>query len=98
MRRTTTRRRAKPARSWVFRAGRYLGNAIWVGIVCLLLVADFLYGFAIGIGLGIADLRRALADQRRDDEAAPKVPLLPPGTLRDQDGRIRLPPFNRRLP
>ena len=98
MKRTSTRRRAKPARSWVFRAGRYLGNAIWFGIVCVLLVADFIYGFAIGIGMGIADLRRALADQRRDDEATLQVPLLPPGTLRDQDGHIRLPPFSRRLP
>jgi hypothetical protein len=97
MKRTTTRRRAKPVPSRVFRAGRYFGNAIWVGIVCLLLVADFIYGFVIGIGLGIADLRRALADQRREGEAKLQVPRLPPGTVRDQDGRIMLPPFSRRL-
>ena len=81
MRRTTTRRRAKPVRSWVCRAGRYLGNAICLGILCLLLIADSIYGFAIGIGMGVADLHRVLADKRREDEAASKVPLLTADSL-----------------
>ena len=81
MRRTITRRRAKLARSWVFRAGRYFDNAIWFGFLCLLLIANFIYGSAIGIGMGVADLRHALANKRRDDEAAPKVPLLTADSL-----------------
>jgi hypothetical protein len=45
--------------------GHNLGEALWITMICTLLVADFLVGFVLGVAEGIAALHKAIADERK---------------------------------